>query len=513
MGTSVATAAEVVAAIDHVLRYKPNWRGSLNDSDFAVLNDMYERAKNHPEAWLGDHDLPTSIDDKYLGALRLDNPTLFDRGRLVDPPGAHPSPASTRQGPVPLDDEGFSGRAAQASQRVENALAKNKTALAEADEELVDALLGAKTGSQESKGRLRALQGSLIDEITKLGPSLDTPAGQEQLNDYLQGKVQEIRGIVKSSAMDAQSKAEVLDALVHRYEAVKDSGTGAGPASPDVSARGSAQPGGPAQPAAVPAPLANDPLLDGLASDPLMAGLGAVAGPAMGALGGLPGALGSIIPGAGGFGGGGGLPLGDLGGAIGGAIHDATARNPRDATSEIAEPSNDENAEHDHDNKQPEEGAKPASDKGTVAAQPGNGEQPQPVAAGSGQVEPPAQAQPDVSVKLPDGETVTADSPQLAHAGRLHLEGASLEDAAGQAQVNLLPAGAPVTEPVSPKQLHFGDYAQFTDHRVMALSPSKVWLGGQVTNIDQMPTGPNFLGWARPQVQTTPAATVLAGAK
>ena len=133
------------------------------------------------------------------------------------------------------------------------------------------------------------------------------------------------------------------------------------------------------------------------------------------------------------------------------------------------------------------------------------------MAAETGQV-PPAQPGPDVSVKLPDGSTVTADSPQLAHAGRLVLEGASFDDAAGQAQVTVLPPGAPVNEPVSPSQLTLMDYAQFTDHRVMALGGGKVWLNGQVTPVEEMPTGPNFLGWARPQVQTAPAATVLAGA-
>ena len=43
-------------------------------------------------------------------------------------------------------------------------------------------------------------------------------------------------------------------------------------------------------------------------------------------------------------------------------------------------------------------------------------------------------------------------------------------------------------------------------------SPQEVWLTGVV---EEMPTGPNFLGWARPQVQAAPAApaaTVLAGA-
>jgi hypothetical protein len=356
---------------------------------------------------------------------------------------------------------------------------------------------------------------------------LDTPAGQQQLNDYLQGKTQEILGIVKSSGMDAQSKAEVLDALTQRYDAVKDS-SGSGEKSADPAAAGGAgQTGGgttgsasagSADPGSASPALPSDPLLNGLASDPLMGGLGSLAGPAMGALSGLPGAMGSMMPGMGGLGGG-GMPLGDLGGAIGGAIKEATA-HPDDPTrareddplakgkngSESSSASDDRS----HDGDAAAKGDKSDPAKDAAAAKPAGGEQPPPVAAAAGQV-PPAQPGPDVSVKLPDGSTVVADSPQLAHVGRLVLGGASFDDAAGQAQISVLPAGAPVTEPVSPSQLRFGDYAQFTDHRVMALGGGKVWSEGQVTAVDQMPTGPNFLGWARPKVQTAPA-TVLAGA-
>lgn len=530
----MATAAEVVAAIDHITRYKPDWRGTLNDADFAALNDMYQRAKFHPEEWLVNRDLPTTLDDKYLGALRLDNPTLFNGATAVDPPGTAPvtqqagvdgaPPAAPGQSPAPAPaDDSFSGKAAEASKRVDEALAKNQTALAEADEELVDAVLGAKTGSDEGKAQLQALQTALVDQIHKLGPTLDTPAGQQQLNDYLQGKTQEILGIVKSSGMDAESKTEVLDALAQRYDAVKDSaGTGTGPgsgAADPAAASGGGQTGSSASGSAAPPdagagagdPLASDPLLSGLASDPLMGGLGGLAGPAMGALGGLPGAMGSMMPGMGG-----GLPLGELGGAIGGAIKEASARgaeDPADALKDdplAAKP--DDKVEADSaDEKTSDEDKKDESAAEPAAAKPGEGPPAQPVAAETGQA-PPAQPGPDASVKLPDGSTATAESPQLAHAGRLVLEGASLDDAAGQAQITVLPPGAPVNEPVSPSQLKLMDYAQFTDHRVMALGGGKVWLNGQVTPVEEMPTGPNFLGWARPQVATAPAATVLAGA-
>ena len=86
----MATAAEVVAAVDHIMRFKPDWRGTLSDADFAALNDMYQQAKFHPEEYLTNRDLPMHLDDKYLGALRLDNPTLFNGAALVDPPGTAP---------------------------------------------------------------------------------------------------------------------------------------------------------------------------------------------------------------------------------------------------------------------------------------------------------------------------------------------------------------------------------------------------------------------------------------
>ena len=106
----------------------------------------------------------------------------------MDPPPGTPGQTPPGQTPAPADDDVFSGKAAEASNLVDDALAKNKTALNEADEELVDAVMGAKAGSEEGKAQLQALQNGLADQIQKLGPTLDTPAGQQQLNDYLQGK-------------------------------------------------------------------------------------------------------------------------------------------------------------------------------------------------------------------------------------------------------------------------------------------------------------------------------------
>ncbi|EUA86287.1 hypothetical protein I551_7274 [Mycobacterium ulcerans str. Harvey] len=49
---------------------------------------------------------------------------------------------------------------------------------------------------------------------------------------------------------------------------------------------------------------------------------------------------------------------------------------------------------------------------------------------------------------------------------------------------------------------------QYTDHRVMALDKDHVWLNRQVTPIDQLETGPNFLGWTRPSTTTSTLTSV-----
>jgi hypothetical protein len=273
--------------------------------------------------------------------------------------------------------------------------------------------------------------------------------------------------------------------------------------------------------------LSSDPLLNGLASDPLMGGLGALANPAMGALSSLPGMVGSMMPGLGGMGGG-GLPLGDLGSTVGGAIRDATARPSgsddlqSDATSPDSKLSEHGDAQTDPVSKaadlQPQSGS--AADDKPDAAKPG-GEQVQPVAAGSGVVDPKAGAAiPDVAVKLADGSTVIADDPRIAQAGRLYMQGASFDDAFSQAGIPQPPPGATISTPVSPSQLRFGDYAQYTDHRVMVVNRDKAWEHGQLVPLSEVPTGPNFLGWARPTTTplslnapatASPGATVPAG--
>ena len=146
-----------------------------------------------------------------------------------NPPLAAPPPTSTPGAPNPdaptvpasgPPTDGLSGAAAEAAKRLDAALEKNRTALNEADQKLADAILAAKSSSEQGKAQLQLLQQSIIDQVTKLGPTLDTSAGQQQLADFLQGKTSDITSVLKNAGLDSASQSAVLDGLTARYDAL-----------------------------------------------------------------------------------------------------------------------------------------------------------------------------------------------------------------------------------------------------------------------------------------------------
>jgi hypothetical protein len=454
-------------------------------------------------------DPDTASLDQINKALEHDAPT--------SPP---PPPPPDPQAPPPPTDPssappGMSGSAVDAAKRLDDALAKNHSAINDADDELADAVLKATSSSDEGRKRLQGLQQEIVDEVNKLDSTLDTAPGQQQLAEFLQNKTGDILDVLKNGSLDADSQAKVLDGLTARYQALHDGGKGSGddPSNPGGTPQ---DPGGTPAPGAPGAPGAagtdpgdtggagdDDPSLEGgLPSDAMMGGLGAL-GPAMGALGGLPAALGSAIPGLGGGGGG----LGDLGEALGSALRDPGHDSADEASDEHAGPLKDPNSQPSGDKSQ--DGTQQAGNQGDKSQ---GGTQ----NAGAGSAAPPAAAAPgqvpaaSTQVQLPDNSVRTADSPALAQAGRAVLGGGDIDEAYSAAGLQLPPVGSAVSAPVSPSRLQFGDIGQYTDHRVMALGKDTVWINGQVTPIDQLESGPNFLGWAHATATTSPAVTASA---
>lgn len=445
------------------------------------------------------------------------NKVLDHNAPASPPPPPPPDPQAPPPPTVPASaPPGMSGSAVDAAKRLDDALAKNHSAINDADDELADAVLKATSSSDEGRKRLQGLQQEIIDEVNKLDSTLDTAPGQQQLAEFLQGKTDDILDVLKNGSLDADSQAKVLDGLTARYQALHDGGKGSGddsskPGGAPQDPGGTPAPGGPGAPGASatdpgdPAGAGDDSLLPGgLPSDAMLGGLGGL-GPAMGALGGLPAALGSAIPGLGGGGGG----LGDLGSAIGSALRDPGHDSAQEASDEHTDPLKDPSDSSSKDDKsqnvnQPT--GNQGDNSGNAGAQnAGAGSGAPAAAAGPGQV--PA---PSTQVQLPDNSVRTADSPAMAQAGRAVLGGGDIDDAYSAAGLQLPPVGSAVSTPVSPSRLQFGDIGQYSDHRVMALGKDTVWINGQVTPIDQLETGPNFLGWTHPTASTSP--TVVASA-
>lgn len=473
-------------------------RGQLSVNDRAKLTYM-------------GIDPDTAPLDQINHALERDDPASPPPPPAPDPQAPQP-PTSPASAPPP----GMSGSAVDAAKKLDDALAKNHSAINDADDELADAVLKATSSSDEGRKRLQGLQQQIIDEVNKLDSTLDTAPGQQQLAQFLQDKTGDILDVLKNGSLDADSQAKVLDGLTARYQALHDGGKGSGDGSSTPG--GTPQdPGGTAAPGAagVPGASAADPgdpggddsgLAGGLPSDAMLGGLGEL-GPAMGALGGLPAALGSAIPGLGGGGGG----LGDLGSAIGSALRDPGHDSTDESSDEHSDPLKDPSDSSSGNNDKSQNGGQQAGNQGdssgnnTGAQNAGAGSTSPPVAAASGQV--PAAS---TAVQLPDNSVRTADSPAMAQAGRAVLGGGDIDDAYSAAGLQLPPVGSAVSAPVSPSRLQFGDIGQYSDHRVMALGKDTVWINGQVTPIEQLETGPNFLGWTHPTATTSSTVTAAA---
>jgi len=100
-------------------------------------------------------------------------------------------------------------------------------------------------------------------------------------------------------------------------------------------------------------------------------------------------------------------------------------------------------------------------------------------------------------VWLPDGETVTAASPQLAGAITAVLGGTPIADAFREQGITIPLPGSAVPNPVEPGRLVPGDIGIFTDRHALALGNGKAVLNNQMQPIASV-TGPSFLGWEHP---------------
>ncbi|OBG77907.1 MULTISPECIES: DUF4226 domain-containing protein [unclassified Mycobacterium] len=447
------------------------------DELLAAVKDVRDRTGD-PNAWqkgLAPDEVaavlnPTTRPDHVAEILR----------KIRQPQVAASPPVSPPAGAEPGHEQ---GQAAEAIARAEAALAQQNSSSSQLDMQVVSAILNAHLQAIDGRDALIRLQRE-TETAVQSRSDLDTPAGARDFQRFLIGKLRDIRAVVLNASLDDTSKSALMAAWTSLYDASKgdrDTATGH-PVADGVVAPADGTAG--ATPEDLDAEW--DPLLDSLlgddvaADDPGWAPSSAAGPPPL-----PPAAPAMPAFGAGSLPGFGGLPASGAGWEpAGGLPFDAALGDDRPAVEDVDD---DTPADADQADLPEDRDEDPAAPSDEDAAMP---DETLPVGP--------------TPVALPDGETVTAASPQLAAAIKAAVAGAPIAEAFQQQGLTLPPPGTPVANPIEPARLAPGDIGIFTDRHTVALGPEKALLDGQIQHISTV-SGPSFLGWEHPPAPAAPA--------
>lgn len=384
------------------------------------------------------------------------------------------------------------------------------------DDKLATLLKQIFESNQQARDKVNAILADIQAKSKQIAPEMGDPASVMAFQKYMDQKFGEIQKLLSDSQVDAKTQAAIMDALGQEYRTNgpksgngsgggdggsggHSSGGGGDAAPPDDAGAGAGAP--PADPGA-----AGDPLADPLAGMGPM-GMGGMSG--MDPLSSLAG-LGSALPGMLGGLGGGGSPLDGLGSALGGLgsalpglasqFSDKNGQDPS-ADDKFSDPKGDGNPDKAEDAFKDDQGKsddQPADKGKEEAKNPSAGNTVQPVANTPAAAAPAAApaGDPQRTVSLPDGTSVTATDAQRAGAMKAVLNGSSVSSAYGD---QIPPAGSPVMNPVDRNSLRPGDYAQFeAKPAVMYMGNGKIWMDGQLKPVSALPSSSDFLGWTGP---------------
>jgi hypothetical protein len=400
-------------------------------------------------------------------------------------------------------DEQQSGKAADAVKKLQDELKQRYTTISSAEEKLSEVLLNAHATTADGQAKLNDIQKKIVEAVNNPAMDTTTAAGEKAYLTFLRSQVNAIQELLSSSSLSAEDQGKAAAQLAALY-AASSGGTDTPPNDPPPTA-------GPAPAPEAPAP-ANPGLTDPGLTDPELGPAPAMPDPSLSDLIGGPtgpvgadpmSSLASILPEALRQPAAGGTPLDGLGGLAG-----AVSPLAYLASGLGNQGGHDRHSDASDTTAKPDDKTEPVKDKDTTDKtgpatnnditvppanqQPTNGQPGQPPAS----VAPPAPASP--TVKLPDGSTADARTPQAAQAVRDWLNGGTVDASYRQNGMTLPPIGTPVTNGVPPTQLHCGDVAMFKDHYEPLLSSVKGYLGGNVVPLSQVTSSPDFLGFINP---------------
>ena len=369
--------------------------------------------------------------------------------------------------PAPEHQE---GDAADAIRNAEVALAHQNSTTAQVDLQVVTAVLNAHQKAAAGTQALNRLQRD-IEGAVATRSDLDTPAGARDFQRYLIGKLRDIRAVVAGASLDDTSNSALMAAWTSLYnsaqpgaDATDDQRRPAGP-EPAASAPHAVQ----SRPAATESDL--DPIFrraargrSRLAARGHAGACRVGTGPTAEGTPSIPSFGGGGLPGGAGWGMPGGLALP---GPLPSGDEQLSPKDLDDARLKSDEPEDRLVSDEDDPERAGHEHAEPAAGPTTAT--------------------------------LPNGETLTAASPQLAAAIEAAASGTPIADAFRQEGMTIPPPGTAVSDPVDPSQLAPGDIGMFTDRHALALGDSRALVNGQIQHISTV-NGPGFLGWEHPPV-------------
>lgn len=459
----MATPAEVLAAVEHVKECTGDPKAWLTGLTPQEATDAVTIFSASPQRL-----------DNLVARIRQQHPDLFKpaTGEMVFPSrtrqGGQRPVDSRRDGPASDHQE---GDAADAIRNAEVALAHQNSAAAQLDLQVVTAILNAHQKTAEGRDALDRLQHD-IESAVRTRSDLDTPAGARDFQRFLIGKLRDIRAVVVSANLDDSSKSALMAAWTSLYNSanpVDDAGEHRrAPSGPADSAAKS----GPAVPEADLDPYA-DSMLDGdpgLMPEDMSAPIPSASAPAPPMMPSIPPVSGGALPGL-------AMPSGlPLPGPLPSTDDQRSPKDLDDALLAADDPDDGLSSDQEGDDEADHE---PATD------------------------EPPASG--PTTVTLPNGDTVTAASPQLAEAIKAAAGGMPIPDAFQQQGITIPPPGTAVTDPVDPSRVEPGDIGMFTTRHALALGQSRALLDGQIQHISTV-KGPSFLGWEHPPAAVTATA-------
>jgi hypothetical protein len=456
----------------------------------AVVRDVRERTGD-PNAW------QTGLTPNEVRAVVIPTTPAEQLDVILGKIRQQHSRAPVASGATAGPSDRQQGDAAAAIAEAEAALAHQNSASSQLDLQVISAILNAHLKTVEGREALNKLQQE-TEAAVRTRSDLDTPAGARDFQRFLIGKLRDIRAVVANASLDDTSKSALMAAWTSLYNASKREPSEPGETRP----AGAPEPvRGPSQQATAVPDIEEDPLLDSLllddpgllAGDPSeqgAAGPAAPTAPMAPMMPSIPNLGGALTPGGGmpGSGSGwatpGGLPLSGL---LDRSRMDPAARDLDDGHLPSEDPdSKDHAAPEESDDDKDEHDEEASSEK------------PEPPPAGP------------TTVTLPDGETITAASPQLAAAIKAAAGGMPIADAFRQQGITIPPPGTAVTNPIDPTRIAPGDIGMFTDRHALALGPGKALLDGQIQRIATV-SGPSFLGWEHPPTSATATAPARAG--